>query len=87
MHVWAGISMQGRTEICIFEGMQGLWCKEHYITLTGMMDAQVYVSILEHTLQPFVEGVYPDGRRFMQDNSPKHASKLGQAFLEQNNNW
>jgi len=48
------------------------------------MDAPVYVDILEKTLLPFVEAVYPDSFRFMQDNDPKHTSKLGQQFLRDN---
>ena len=63
-------------------------CKDYYksnITLLiGIMDAPVYVDILEKTLLPFVEAVYPDSFRFMQDNDPKHTSKLGQQFLRDN---
>ena len=53
VHVWAGISMRGRTGICIFE---------------GIMDAPVYVNILEQTLIPFVRQVFPfpEKHRFMQ---------------------
>jgi len=69
VHVWAGISMRGRTGICIFE---------------GIMDASVYVDILQKTLLPFLEQVYPDGHRFMQDNDPKHTSRLGKRFLTDN---
>ena len=65
--------MRGRTGICIFE---------------GIMDTPVYVDIIGRTLLPFVHEVYPDGHRFMQDNDPKHVSKLGQDFLAANNiNW
>ena len=45
------------------------------------MDTPVYVDILEKTLLPFVEAVYPDS---LQDNDPKHTSKLGQQFLSDN---
>ena len=38
VHVWAGISQRGRTGICIFE---------------GMMNAVLYVNILQETLIPF----------------------------------
>ena len=65
--------MRGRTGICIFE---------------GIMDAPVYVDIIGRTLLPFVQEVFPDGHRFMQDNDPKHVSKLGQEYLTTNNiNW
>ena len=51
VHGWAGISMKGQTGICIFE---------------GIMDAPMYEQILEQTLLPFIDQVYPDGHRFMQ---------------------
>ena len=38
---------------------------------------------LEKTLLPFIEEVYPDSCKFMQDNDPKHTSEMGHAFLEQ----
>ena len=53
-----------------------------------IMDASVYVNILQQTLLPFVQSVYPDVHRFMQDNDPKHTSKLGESFLRTNGiNW
>jgi len=67
VHVWAGISMRGRTGICIFE---------------GIINAPVYIDVLEKTLLPFLSDVYPDGHRFMQHNDPKHTSSLGRHFLE-----
>ena len=48
------------------------------------MDAPVYIDVLEKTLLPFLSDVYPDGHRFMQDNDPKHTSRLGRRFLEDN---
>ncbi len=81
VHVWAGISWNGRTKMCIFQ---------------GIMTAEVYVNILEKTLLPsrfsigFSSGLsggvrhqlillllknslYPSGpHRFIQDNDPKH---------------
>ena len=65
--------MRGRTGICIFE---------------GIMDAPAYVEILQKTLLPFVHEVFPDGHRFMQNNDPKHNSKVGKDFLAASNiNW
>ena len=73
VHVWAGISRRGRTSICIFE---------------GIMDASLYIEVLEATLLPFLSLVYPDGHRFMADNDPKHTSKDAKEFLRVNNiNW
>ena len=65
--------MRGRTGICIFD---------------GIMDAPLYTEILDQTLLPFLEEVYPDGHRLMADNDPKHTSKLAQKFLEDHQvNW
>ena len=40
VHVWAGISMGGRTGICIFD---------------GIMDAEMYITILRGALLPFIK--------------------------------
>ena len=72
VHVWAGISRYGATKICIFD---------------GIMDAELFCSILETTLIPFIREKLPD-HRFMQDNDPKHTSRRAQAFFDTNNiNW
>ena len=70
VHVWAGISRKGATQICIFE---------------GIMDAPLYTNILQNTLLPFLEKVYPDQHRFMQDNDPKHTSIRAKNFFDENN--
>ena len=67
LHIWAGISEKGVTEICIFE---------------GIMNAALYTDILENTLVPFVNDQFPDGHKFMQDNDPKHTSRQAQTFME-----
>ena len=51
VHVWAGISWQGSTGVCIFE---------------GLMNAPTYIKILERALLPFLFERLPDGHRFMQ---------------------
>ena len=73
VHVWAGISKRGATKICIFD---------------QIMDAMVYVGILKDCLVPFLKEKFPDGHRFMQDNDPKHTSRLAKDYIkEQNVNW
>ena len=72
VHVWAGISRNGATKICSFD---------------GIMEAQLYCSILESVLLPFLHDKLPD-HRFMQDNDPKHTSRRAKAFFEVKNiNW
>ena len=40
------------------------------------------------SLKPFLDDVYPDSHRFMQDNDPKHTSRLAAQFFKDNGiNW
>ncbi|KAK3106818.1 hypothetical protein FSP39_000486 [Pinctada imbricata] len=71
IHVWAGISKRGATQIVLFEGIMR---KEFFVS-----------EILENTLLPFIRQKFPDNHRFQQDNDPKHKSKLATEFLAENN--
>ena len=72
LHIWAGISRHGATNICIFK---------------GIMEAGLYCSILRDTLIPFIRDTLPN-HRFMQDNDPKHTSRLAKDFFQENGiNW
>ena len=52
------------------------------------MTSESYTAILEDTLVPFINDVYPDGHRLIQDNDPKHTSKLTKKWLVENHvNW
>ena len=74
VHVWAGISRKGPTDIHIF---------------TGIMDSEYYQGILTNYLLPFTRTYYPDCHRLMQDNDPKHVSKSTIQFMRDNaiNHW
>ena len=75
VHVWAGISKKGPTNVCIFE---------------GKMDAPLFCQFLQTTLLPYIQEKFPspDTHRFMQDNDPRHCSRYAQHFYEENGvNW
>ena len=46
------------------------------------MDRFLYIDILQKTLVPFIDDVFPDGHRFMADNDPKHNSLAAREYLE-----
>ena len=68
VHVWAGISWDGRTPIVIYE---------------GIMNAEGYEKILQEGLLPFLRHMYRAGHCLMPNNYPKHTSKLVVKFLQE----
>ena len=69
VHIWAGISCRGATSIVIFN---------------GILVATKLIELYETALIPFIRKVYPEHHRLMQDNDPKHTSKLATKYLENN---
>ena len=67
VHIWAGISWVGATEIII---------------VYGIMDVQGYADIFRAGLLPFLRSKLPVSHRLMQDNDPKHTSRLVKDFME-----
>ena len=75
VHVWAGISMQGRAAICI-------------CIFEGIMKKELFVEILRSSLLPTIQALYPNGHRLMQDNDPKHTSRYALQWMADNGvNW
>ena len=69
VHVWAGISKKGTTDIAIF---------------TGIMDSSSYQTIMKEYLMPFISRAYPQGHRLVMDNDPKHTSKSTSEWMKAN---
>ena len=57
MHIWADISKRGQMGIRIFK---------------RIMETPLYIQVLQQTLLPFLQQMYPEGHQFMADNDPKH---------------
>ena len=59
--------MHESTGVCIFE---------------GIMDALLYIQLLEQTLMLSLKKVFPDSYWFMADNHPKYTSNAAMKFLQ-----
>ena len=66
LHVWAGISRRGATNIVMFD---------------SIMTATRYGDILSASLVPFIKEKYPSSHRLYQDNDPKHTAATFKVFL------
>lgn len=52
------------------------------------MKAELFIDILDKTLLSFIDEVYPDGHKLMQDNDPKHTSVMAKQWLvDKSVNW
>ena len=73
-HVWAGMSQRGATNICAFD---------------QILDGVLYTQILDKYLLPFIEKLFHGTEyRFMQDNDPKHTSRVAKDFYQAKSiNW
>ena len=61
--------------------------KDWAMHFEGIMK-ELFVSILEGTLVPFITDVFPEEHRFMQDNDPKHTSGYAADWMKDNSiNW
>ena len=72
VHIWAGISCQGKTPIVIFD---------------GKMNATGFIEVLKAGLIPYCNEVN-NNPRLMQDNDPKHTStRVRLWFQDTGVNW
>ena len=52
------------------------------------MKAELFIDILDKMLLSFIDEVYPDGHKLMQDNDPKHTSIMAKQWLvDKSVNW
>ena len=49
----------------------------------GIIKATVYTKILDHTLVPLINYVYPSSHKFMADDHSKHTSRYAQRYLDE----
>ncbi len=71
LHVWAGISARGATDIVIFDGAERL-------------NARNYITLLESFYVPFAGKAYNDNSVLVQDNAPMLTAHIRQKFLRSN---
>ena len=73
LHVWAAISRKGPSRIVIFN---------------GIMRSQFFVDEILSAAKEFIDKKFPNSHRYIQDNDPKHTSKLTmKAYTDLGINW
>ena len=72
LHVWAGISHKGATDICIFDGKTRL-------------NSLGYTDIISNFFVPFNNAKFGGNGLLVQDNSPLHTSVVSKKYLESKN--
>lgn len=70
LHVWAGISSRGKTQLAFIE---------------GTLNATKYIEILNEFLLPMTQELFEDEKwSFMQDHAPAHEAKASREWLKEN---
>ena len=71
VHVWAGISLKGATQVCIFD---------------GIMDADLYIEILKSSLLPFLQD-FQNHRFMQDNDPKHTSRKAAKFMDENGINW
>ena len=71
LHVWAGISLKGATQVCIFD---------------GIMDADLYIEILKSSLLPFIQDLQSH-RFMQDNDPKHTSHKAAEFMAENGINW